>query len=147
MFIHVVLSLLLLITTLPIFCLTILGTPSSSPEHTDKVILGLILFLGVASIPWWFVLSGRDLSGLWIAWGGLVGATIGALAPTSPAFIRDSRLLRHQGYTTGLFGTHQNAKETLDQDRSMLLLTILGFGFVTVPLGALLGLGACWLVR
>jgi len=64
MFIHVVLFLLLLMTILPIFCLTILGAPSSSPEHTDKAILGLILLLGVASIPWWFVLSGRDFSGL-----------------------------------------------------------------------------------
>ena len=147
MFIHVVLSLLLLIVTLPIFCLTILGATPSSPERTDKSILGMILFLGVASIPWWLVLSGREISGFWIAWGGLVGATIGALAPTFPAFLRDSRLLRRQGYTRGLFGMRQNAKDTLDWDRTMILLTIPGFGAVTVPLGALLGLGICWLVR
>jgi len=147
MFIHVVLFLLLLMTILPIFCLTILGAPSSSPEHTDKAILGLILLLGVASIPWWFVLSGRDFSGLWITWGGLVGATIGVLAPTFPIFISDIRLLRRQGYTRGLFGTRQNVKDTFDWDRTMIILTTLGYGFVTVPLGALLGLGACWFVR
>ena len=124
----------------------VLSTPSS-PERTDKIILGTLTLFAIASIPWWFVLSGMDISGLWVVWGGLVGATIGALAPSWPSYIRDSLTLRRQRYTRGLFGTPQDAKATLDWNRTMTLLTILGFGAVTVPLGSLIGLVACFLVR
>jgi hypothetical protein len=147
MFVHIVLSLLLLMVILPIIDLTILEATPSSLDRTGKTIVGMILLLGIASIPWWLALAGIDISGLWVAWGGLVGATIGALAPSWPAFIRDSRLLRRRGYTWGLFGTHQNAKDTLDWHHTMILLTTLAYGAVTVPLGALIGLGACLLVH
>jgi hypothetical protein len=147
MFVHIILSLLLLIVIFPMMCVTILAADPSTPERTDAFVVRMIFLLGIASIPWWLVLAGINVSGLWIVWGTVVGAIIGALTPGWPGFVSDSLNLRRKGYTQGLFGMRQNAKDTLDWDRTMVLLTILGFGFVTVPLGALIGLGLCWLVH
>ena len=147
MFVHIILALLLLIVIFPMMCVTILGANPSSPKLMDAFVVRMIFLLGIASLPRWLVLAGMNVSGLWIVWGAVIGAIIGALLPSWPGLVSDSLNLRRQRYTHGLFGTRRNAKDTFEWDRTMVLLTILGFGAVTVPLGAFIGLGLCLLVH
>jgi hypothetical protein len=156
MLIQVTLVLLLLIAILPLSCLTILGATKSSFQRACVTLIGPLALVGLATLPWWLSFLGVDVSGLGvILWGGIVGATIGALAPSWTMFLDESRQLLRWGYTRGLFATRQNAKETFEWTYMLIFLTLarpsvtvrVPVGVLTVPLGVLLGLGACVLIH
>jgi hypothetical protein len=156
MLVRVTLALLLLIAILPLSCLTILGATKSSLQRACVTLVGPLALVGLVTLPWWFSFLGVDVSGLGIIlWGGGVGATIGALAPSWTKFMDDTRQLLRWGSTSGLFGTRQNAKGTFEWAYMLIFFTLarpsvtvrVPIGILIVPLGALIGLGACLLIH
>ena len=158
MFVHVALALLLLIAILPLSCLTILGVTKSSLRSTCVTLVGPLVLMGLATLPWWLAFLGVHIAGAGIIfWGGVVGAVIGVLVPAWPKLMIDSHQLLRQGYTPGLFGTRDNAKGTLEWAYVLIILILcvrprnrstlrLPLGILTIVLGALIGLGLCLLV-
>jgi hypothetical protein len=156
MLVQATLALLLFIAILPLSCLTILGATKSSRRRACVTLVGPLALVGLATLPWWLSFLGVDVSGLGILlWGGVVGATMGALAPSWRMFMRDCRQLLRWGYTWGLFGTRQNAKGAFEWVYMLIFLTLarpsvtmrVPIGILIVPLGALIGLGACLLIH